>query len=94
MSVAQPLASDEDGRRNFNFQVYFRPGRAGSGGAAGLTEKERNLVDLPDTSRRSCGPELMKQNRTCYCNFVAGHGTHGDANCRDEIHMKAIRQPV
>lgn len=39
MSVSQPLASDEYGRRNFNFQVYFRPDERAPEVRAGLTEK-------------------------------------------------------
>jgi len=60
----------------------------------GLTEEERNLVDLKGASRRSCRPELMKQNRTWYCNFVAGHGTHGDANLPGRNPHESDRQPV
>ena len=93
----QPLGSDEDGGRNFTFQVYFRPDELAPEVRQALTEKKVGRADLAgyftvNTFREPARRMVIDEAKSHFCdgNFVDGAWTHTDASCDDEIQLKAV----
>jgi hypothetical protein len=95
--VGQPLASDEYGVRNFTFQVYFRPDELAPEVRHALAEKKWNRAEFAgyfqvNTFREPVRRIVIDEAKSHFCHgsFADGAWTHSEANCQDEIHMKAI----
>ncbi len=97
--VGPPLASDEYGNRNFTFEVYFRPDELAPDVRQAISNGKRSS-DVAgsfkvSTSREPVRKIVVDEAKSHFCagNFLDGSWTTSDANCKDQVHYKALAVP-
>jgi hypothetical protein len=95
--IGQPMASDESGSRNFTFRVYLRLDELAPDVRRALTDRKWDRAEVAEhfavnTLREPARRIVIDEAKSHFCagNFVDGIWTRTDANCKDEIHTKAI----
>jgi hypothetical protein len=98
--VGPSLASDEYGNRNFTFTVYFRPDELAPDVRQAISNAKRSRSDVAGSFKVSASREYVwkiatdeAESHFCAGNFLDGSWTNSDANCRDQVHYKALAAP-
>ena len=98
--VGSPLASDEYGNRNFTFEVYFRPDELAPDVRQAISNGKRSRRDVGGSFKVSTSREPVRkivvdeaESHFCARNLLDGSWTTSDANCKDEVHYKAVAVP-
>lgn len=95
--VGPPLASDEYGNRNFTFEVYFRPDELAPDVRQAISNGKRSRSDVAGSFKVSTSWEPMRKivvdeakSHFCAGNLLDGSWTTSDANCKEQVHYKAL----
>jgi hypothetical protein len=98
--VSPPLASDEYGNRNFTFEVYFRPDELLPDVREAISNGKWSHSDVAgsfnvSTSREGVRQIVIDEAKSHFCTgyLLDGSWTTSDANCKDEVHYKAVAVP-
>jgi hypothetical protein len=97
--VGHPLASDEYGNHNFTFWVYVRPDELAPDVLKAISNGKRSRSDLAGSFKVSTSRESVRkivvdeaESHFCHGNYLGGW-TPSDANCKDQVHYKALAAP-
>lgn len=95
--VGPPLASDEYGNRNFTFTVYFRPDELAPDVRQAISNGKRSRSDVAGSFKISTSRELVRnivvdeaESHFCADTLLDGSWINSDANCKDQVHYKAL----
>jgi hypothetical protein len=98
--VGPPLASDEYGNRNFTFEAYFRPDELAPDLRQAIANGDRTRSDVAGSFKVSTNREPVRKividdatSHFCAGNLLDGSWTISDANCKDQVHYKAVTVP-
>jgi hypothetical protein len=98
--VGQPLASDEYRNPNFAFSVYFRPDELAPDVRQAISQGKRSRSDVAGSFNMSTSREPVRnivvdeaQSHFCAGNILDGSWITSDANCKDQVHYKALAVP-
>jgi hypothetical protein len=98
--VGPPLASDEYGNTTFSFDVYFRPDELAPDVRQAISNGKPSRSDVAGSFQVSTSREFVQkivideaESHLCPGNYMDGSWTISDANCKDQVHYKAIAAP-